>query len=243
MVLFRQVYKLILMLLWFLICTICGFVIYPGGWRAVKRLSKGTRLWSKGISFILNIKINIHGDLEPFKGIVVSNHLSYVDILTLSNVFPIRFAANLKIEKWPLLGWFIQLSHPIWVNQKSRQASGQTLQEYVDTVDHGINLIVFPEGKISDGLNGIREFKSAAFEAVVRSQQPALPVLIHYRDQDITWADSSPLQVHVWKILGKKKIVVDLHILDHINPESMDRKEMVIKVHDIMDQSYRRLYD
>ena len=243
MVLFRQVYKLILILLWFIICTICGLIIYPGGWRAVKRSSKGTRLWSKGISFIINLKINIHGDIKIVKGIVVSNHLSYVDILTLSNIFPIRFAANLKIRKWPILGTFINLSHPIWVNQKSRQSSKNTLQEYVETVEHGVNLIVFPEGKISDGLNGIQEFKSAPFEAVVCSKHPALPVLIHYRDSEITWAGSSPLQVHAWKILGKKEIVVDLHILDHINPESMDRKEMVKKVHSIMDRAYRKLYD
>ena len=248
---FRRTYRIILIILWFFIMYFYAlYVRYlsikgKGEYASIKRLSVAARVWSSGLSKILNLKIKVHGDPSNVKGLIVSNHLSYLDILTTGSVFPLRFTPKSEISNWPFLGWFIRCSKPIWIDRNSRQSAKKVLIEFIETLKNKINLIIFPEGTSTDGKDGLLPFKSTTFEAAAKGNLTVYPILIHYEEDDdehvISWYGDITLFDHAWKVLGMKQINAEVNILDPLSP-SLNRKIFAQNTHNIMDKTYRELY-
>src|SRR5262249_10931227 len=51
----------------------------------------------------MEIQCEIEGSV-PTHGLVVSNHLSYLDIVVLSAAMPCFFVAKAEVDKWPYFG-------------------------------------------------------------------------------------------------------------------------------------------
>src|SRR6516225_6801594 len=58
---------------------------------------------SKGVLESLSIRYAVYGG-PPVCGLVVSNHLSYLDVLILSAVMPCFFIAKAEVDRWPIFG-------------------------------------------------------------------------------------------------------------------------------------------
>ena len=246
---FRRIYRVILLLLWFIIMYFVALFVRflggKGGYTATRRLSKTAKIWGRGICKILNIKIKVNGNINNVRGLIVSNHLSYIDILATATVFPLRFTPKSDIAHWPFLGWFIRCSKPIWIDRQSRQSSQKTLNEFIGTLQNNINLLIFPEGTTTDGKNGLLPFKSTTFEAASKSNLPVYPILLHYtedRNNILCWYGDATLLGHLWKVFGMKQVDAKINLLDTMYPTSNDRKKISSEVHKIMDTEYRKLY-
>jgi 1-acyl-sn-glycerol-3-phosphate acyltransferase len=242
----RRTTRLFLLSLWFPVASILGIIAgFGGSWSGMKRVTKITRLWGWGISRIIGMNIKVYGDPEKIKGgIIVANHHSYLDIIAHASIFPIRFAAKIEISSWPVLGWILAINRPIWIDRKSKQRSHKTLSEYRETIEHGINLIVYPEGTSSAGTR-ILPFKSTPFEAVSSDNYKIYPVLIRYLQKTgeptLCWYGDMTLLPHCWQILGRPSINVEIHILDPLLPEGRSRKELANFVHAHMQEKYSEI--
>ena len=86
------------------------------------------------------------------------------------------------------------------------------------TLQHGINMLVYPEGTSSSG-DGILPFKSTPFEAAVTAGAPVLPVLTRYLPaadgRSLAWFGDTRFFSHISSISGLKEIRahVDAYIL------------------------------
>lgn len=216
------------------------FYYFKTGWRSVKILSHCAQIWAKGNAFIFGLKIKVHGDAKGHTGLIVSNHVSYMDIFLLGSVFPLRYAPKDDIKSWPIIGWGLGLSKPIWINRSSKHAATKVLTDFKNTIANGINLITFPEGTTSSGKTDLLPFKSTTFEAALSGGFPVCPVLLKYEDDSIAWyGDGDPLLIHAWKVLSKKEIKANLYILDTISPgEITHRKEFCSAVYEIMNENF-----
>jgi len=213
-------------------------------WKSVKALTKASRVWAYGAARVFGLKIKIYGNRKSVRGLVVSNHLSYVDILLLGSIFPLRFSSKSDVAKWPILGWVFRASRPIWVNRSSKQASLNIMKEFSETIKNGINLIAFPEGTTSSGKSDLYPFKSTAFEAAIHENIPIYPLLIVYEQDIISWArdDYTPFFIHVWRVLQLFQIRAELHILETVAPqEGESRKVLCRNIYDIMNKKYREI--
>ena len=244
----RRIYRIIMIILWLFVMYFYALAVRflggKSGYVAVKRLSKAAKVWGYGLSKILNIEISIHGNVDNVNGLIVSNHLSYIDILVTATVFPLRFTPNTEIANWSFLGWFLKCSRPIWIDRKSRQSSRKTLNEFINTLKNDINLIIFPEGTTTDGKSDLLPFKSTTFEAAVKGNLPVYPILIHYKEEagtSICWYGDTTLTSHTWKCFGLKKIETEIHILEPVFPLSKNRKIFSKEVHEIMNTEYQKL--
>ena len=246
MIFIRRTYRLSVLIFWFLLITIAILPLQFGGLNDVKRLTYMARIWARGIVRIIKIRINVHGHVDDSNGgMIVSNHLSYLDTIVHGSMFIIRHSPKAEIRNWPFLGGFISLSRPVWVDRKSRKGAKTTSDDFIETMNHGMNIVVYPEGTSSDGKNGICPFKSAPFDAVVKGNKPVFPILTIYPDvpgrDTLCWYGDMTLVPHLWKALGAPFLDVDVYILDPIYPEGRDRKELTTYVHDVMDKEYRRI--
>lgn len=234
------------LIVWFVFCSIPASIIFIGGWKAIKRAVWMTSIWAKGITKIINLRIKIAGNILPAKGsLIVSNHLSYLDILAHSAVFMPRFTPKSSVSKWPVLGQYLNLSRPIWIDRDSRQASVRALGKFRETLEHKINLLVYPEGTSSNGSSGVLPFKSTSFESVIGGNYPIFPILTIYRqnpgEPTVCWFGKMTLLGHIWQIIGLKSINIEIHILPPVFSEGKKRKELAVYIHSIMNAEYKKI--
>ncbi|MGB2599731.1 MAG: lysophospholipid acyltransferase family protein [Candidatus Omnitrophota bacterium] len=246
MAFFLRLYRITALAVWLLFIILFTIPYQFRGWNGVKKINRLVHLLMTGAAKIINLRVKLSGEVpDASAGLVVSNHLSYLDIIAHGSVFPIRYSPKSEIAKWPILGWVTALSHPIWIKRKMKQASKETLKDFAETAKHGINLLVYPEGTSSDGKSGVLPFKSTLFEAAVAEDLPVIPVLTRYREAPgrttVCWYGDMTLLPHLWQVLGFPSIESELHLLPPVFPEGRSRKEMASHVHELLSREYNKI--
>lgn len=242
MALLIRLYRITALFLWSMVIAVMSMPYQFGHtWKSKQRIGHLTHLWSKGVARIINLRVTITGRMpQASGGLVVANHLSYLDIVVHGSILPLRHTPKVDIRSWPLLGWYIGLSNPIWINRQSKQVSKSVLREFAKTMKHGIYLIVFPEGTTTDGKHGILPFKSTPFEAAITGNSPIIPVIIRYEEPagrpTVCWYGDMLLLPHVWQALGFPSIKAHLYFLPAVFPEGRSRKKLAEDLHTLMSK-------
>ncbi|MCX5615814.1 1-acyl-sn-glycerol-3-phosphate acyltransferase [Bombella sp. TMW 2.2559] len=118
---------------------------------------------------ILHIKVRTIGEpagsLTPRpdgrRVIYVANHCSWLDVLVLGKILPASFIAKQEVRHWPVIGYLTFLGRTIYIN-RNRQESSQDVQEIIEQLRKGYDIVFFPEGTTSKG-NGMLPFMSSLF--------------------------------------------------------------------------------
>jgi len=138
---------------------------------------------------------------------------------------------------WPVIGWLAAVSRPIWMKRESRHTASDALEKFMETLDNGVSLIVYPEGTSSSGKEGILPFKSSVFEAPAKGGFPVLPIVISYpgmKTEDVCWFGGMTFAPHIWNVLGMKEIKARLDFLPPVWPEGRDRKALANYIREMM---------
>jgi len=135
---------------------------------------------------IMKVEITTQGPI-PLKGLLVSNHVGYLDIFVLSAVAPAVFIARNDVKRWPVLGWFAILAGTIFVRHARRSEVARLNREVTLALDAGALVVLFPEDDGSDGRHVLR-FRSSVLEPVARLDHPLSAASIHY-----AWPDRKPV--------------------------------------------------
>src|ERR1700742_5045147 len=67
----------------------------------------------------IDVRLSVDGQL-PESGLIVSNHLSYLDILSYSAALPCVFISKAEVEQWPIFGRFTRWSGSVFVRRHDR---------------------------------------------------------------------------------------------------------------------------
>jgi len=143
-------------------------------------------LLSKTLIFILGIKIKVKGKRELLKSrgvFFVSNHLSYLDGVTISSLSPLVFIGRVDMKRWPLFGTLTFLSNTIFVNRMNPSAIHNELGKIEHFLSNNINVILFPEGTSTDG-STLLPFKTSFFKAPLDAGCRIVPLVVRYSAVD-----------------------------------------------------------
>ena len=66
----------------------------------------------------------------PRSGLLVCNHLSYLDIVVLSSIRPCIFVAKRDVAAWPLFGWLARAAGTIFVDRERRLRVRKSCESY-----------------------------------------------------------------------------------------------------------------
>ena len=238
---FLRLCRITALVAWFLFIALISIPFHFAGQKGMKIITRISRLWSRGVAKIINLRVKTFGRIHAdTAGMVVSNHKSYLDIIAQGSICLLRYSPKSEIARWPFIGWFIALSHPIWINRQSPHASEKITKEFAETIKRGTSVIVYPEGTSSGEKRGILPFKSSPFEAVCAENLPVFPVLTRYREipgrPTVCWYGDMTLLPHVWQVLGFSFIEVELRFLPPVFPEGRTRKELANHVHELLER-------
>lgn len=132
---------------------------------------------------IVGIRVRIVGK-PPEAGplLIVSNHVSWLDIVVLSAVVPVSFVAKRDVNGWPFFGSLARLQRTVFVDRTRRHATGLVRDEMRARLLAGDLLVLFPEGTSSDGRR-VLPFKSSFFAAADIEGVLVQPVTLAYVGQ------------------------------------------------------------
>jgi 1-acyl-sn-glycerol-3-phosphate acyltransferase len=97
--------------------------------------------------------------------LILSNHVSWLDICVITALAPAVFIAKSEVARWPVFGWLARLQRTIFVERERRQKTGAATQEIAGRLIGGDAVVLFAEGTSSDGTR-VLPFRSALIGAV-----------------------------------------------------------------------------
>ncbi|MDR3458704.1 MAG: lysophospholipid acyltransferase family protein [Verrucomicrobiae bacterium] len=147
----------------------------------------------------------------PKSGLLVSNHLSYMDILVIAAITPVVFVSKSEVRGWPVIGWLTALAGTVFIVRERRTAVGPVNQEIEAALDDGVLVVVFPEGTSTNG-SELLPFRSPLLEPVTHGDHPVSVGFLHYELDDgdpaneVCYWGNHTFFPHAVNLLGKKRI-------------------------------------
>lgn len=246
MKIFRIIYKSIAFFLLLISFLIAAYIVEFMVRDKKKRLDYSSRLtsfFSRLCLKILRIRIKIkdpHRIRDKRKGyLIISNHLSYLDIFIISSVIQSIFVAGVdSVEEKFLLGTVTRLSGGVFVLRENRSRISKDLENISSVLQMGFNVVLFPEGTTSNG-DSVLPFKSSFFSAATLSKSDILPIclkyshingcrinqcnkdLIFYYEQEVDFFD------HFFRMITTSSVDVEVNFLEVIEVmNDMSRKKI-----------------
>jgi lyso-ornithine lipid O-acyltransferase len=131
--------------------------------------------WHKRMCRLFGLHIGVQGAISKERPLLlVSNHVSWSDILVLGSLAELSFIAKDEVEDWPLFGTFATLQRTIFIDRQAKRKAGEQSQQIAQRLNAGDILVLFPEGTTSDG-NRILPFKSSLFGAAKMALDGQVP--------------------------------------------------------------------
>lgn len=196
---------------------------------------------------ITGVKVRVEGDsyIHSHQNyFIVSNHLSYLDILVMSSLFPSCYVTSMEMKATPLLGQITTLAGCVFVERRNRDNLKQELKEIEEALHAGLNVVVFPEATSTNGETVI-PFKRSLFQASINAYKEILPLTLEYkklngRSVDFTnrdtlfWYGDMDFAPHFLGLCKQKSIEVVLHVNPVISKEQIPECSGILR-----DTTYR----
>jgi 1-acyl-sn-glycerol-3-phosphate acyltransferase len=137
--------------------------------------------WSLGLLKVFNIELQLHGEIpkDLQSHLVVSNHISWLDIHVINALFPMRFVEKKEVASWPVFGWFAKKLNTLFIDRQKSGHSRDVSDQMALALREGDRICIFPEGTSSDGLS-VLKFKPNLFQSVIDAESVCLPTAISY---------------------------------------------------------------
>ena len=171
----------------------------------------------------------------PESGLLVSNHLGYLDILAISAATPAVFVSKSEVRGWPLFGWLAALAGTVFIERTRRTHVGAVNREIQAALAEGVLVVVFPEGTSSNG-EAILPFRSPLLEPALAGGHEISTAWLHYelpdgdaKNEVCYWGDHTFFP-HLLNLLGRKSIRATLRF-GKFQRTTDDRKELAKQLH------------
>lgn len=119
--------------------------------------------------------------MAPRHGLLVANHISWLDIYAINAVAPTTFLSKDEVLHWPVIGWLAKRVGTLFLERGSRTAALRAKECLVAELRAGRLVGVFPEGTTGFG-DHVMPFHAALFQSAIDAEVAIVPALIRYTD-------------------------------------------------------------
>lgn len=111
--------------------------------------------------------------------VLVANHLSYYDTPVLFAKLPFQFRILAKATLWklPFIGWYLNRSGQVPIDQSSTRAGVTSLSRGAKTLQAGLPMMVFPEGGRTES-GQLQPMAAGAAWMAIKAQVPLVPLTL-----------------------------------------------------------------
>jgi 1-acyl-sn-glycerol-3-phosphate acyltransferase len=227
----RLLYKLLRIASLFIAGLIIATLIFPAVnllYSAVRARIQRDRLkkqWLSWFSAIVNLQIIRTGSPPDRTAILVSNHISWLDIIVIGQYLPAYFVAKSDIDGWPVIGFLSRQAGTIFIRRGDKKHIKETAEKMGWLLKQNRHIIAFPEGTTTCG-DEVLNFHASLFQPAVLTKSAIQPVAIQYEGvakAHAPFVGDDGFIPHLLKILRMDKIEVRLDFLPMISTLGKDR--------------------
>jgi 1-acyl-sn-glycerol-3-phosphate acyltransferase len=190
------------------------------------------------------VRITVEGPVPAAPFYLVSNHLSYLDIVVYAATMPARFVAKREVRDWPVVGFLARAGGTIFIDRTVKRDAVRVLQDLGSAVVEGDGVVVFAEATSSPG-HMVLPFRPALLEWAARAGHPVHYASLAYRTPD----DAPPAHLAVcwWGDMTFGRHLVELSSLAWIDAtvrlgagpiSERDRKRLADRLHRAVSEQF-----
>jgi 1-acyl-sn-glycerol-3-phosphate acyltransferase len=193
-----------------------------------------TQEWSRSLLALLNVRLEVRGippDVASRNVLLVSNHVSWLDIYLLNAVRPLRFVSKAEVRTWPVVGWLAVFTGTLFLERGKRRDTARVNDAVSAALASGDCVAFFPEGTTSDGTH-LKPFLSSLLQAAVNARSILRPVALRYvlpeggADTAAAYYGDMSMMDSLRNILARKEIRAELIFLEAIPSSGRHRREL-----------------
>jgi 1-acyl-sn-glycerol-3-phosphate acyltransferase len=218
---------------------------YP--WFSLALRRRILQRWSADLLHIFNVRIDVAGD-DPLRklhhGLIVTNHISWLDVFVLNAVMPMRFVAKSEVRRWPVIGWLCARAQTLFIERGKARSAARINVQLVELLQRGECLAVFPEGTTTDG-RSVAHFHSSLLQPAIDAGSLAHPIAIRYVDTEgahssaAAYIDDLSFGASMWSILSEPELHVRLIATPPLHARDMDRRTLTRTAHERISSALR----
>lgn len=213
-----------------IIVIFTGWMKEPGKTEFFRLLSVG---WIRSFFFLTGCAFKVRGRENFKKGkvyVVVANHNSFLDVLSLTPFVPgpNKTIAKAEMARIPLFG-AVYRRGSILVNRKDKESRRKSFLDMIHVLQQGMHMCIYPEGTRNRTTLPVKEFHDGAFRLAMDTGKSIIPAVI----------------LNTKKVLDSEKGFfyspgkIELHFLPEVSTESSENfEELKITVRNIMSDYF-----
>jgi len=215
---------------------------YGRHWFMERRGRDAIQTWMRDLLRIMRIEVKTAGTLPRETVLLVSNHITWLDIIVLSSTYPYSFLSKSEVRHWPLIGVLTAMSGTLFIRRSDVRSLKHSIHIIRNRLRHGRSVSMFPEG--TTYAEGLGSFKTGLFSAAIEAQVKVQPVAIRYlrggeTDRSAAYVDDDNFVINLMRQAGKTGLTVELQFLPAILP-NCDRRELAHQAHASIKECQRQ---
>jgi 1-acyl-sn-glycerol-3-phosphate acyltransferase len=209
------------------------------------------RWFFRSVLRAFNVRLAVFnaGGLEPGGGaLVVNNHISWLDIVAVNAVRPMRAQAKIEVRSWPLLGRLASVAGTVYVDRERLRPLPAAVAELASVMRAGSQVNVTPEGTSWCGPASGR-FHNAPFQAALDGGVPVIPIAFRFRMADgrettaPAFIGEETLIDSLRRVSRLRDLVMEVHVLPPIQPGTApDRRTLALLAEAAINSALGRVH-
>jgi 1-acyl-sn-glycerol-3-phosphate acyltransferase len=163
--------------------------------------------------------------------LLVSNHLSWLDILVLHAARHCRFVSKSDVKHWPVIGTLATGAGTLYIEREKRRDAMRVVHHMAESLKAGDIVAVFPEGTTGDGKE-LLPFHANLIQAAISAHAPVQPVALRFVDRASGQDSDGPLYLgddtlvsSVWRTLAGRPFVAHVRFGEPQVAQGRDRRQ------------------
>jgi len=197
------------------------------------RQNRVLRRWSRRLLAIADVRVQPIGMPEqlPERMLLVTNHVSWLDIFVVHAVAPSIFIAKSEIRDWPLAGFLVARVGTLFLERGRSRHAQQTNGRIARELEAGRVVAVCPEGTTSDG-SELKRFHAALLQPAIDAAAMVQPLALRYvdargeRTTAAAYVGDTSLLESVWRIVSEPRLVAEAHFTRPIRAAHHERRAL-----------------
>lgn len=194
---------------------------------------KGMSIWGHGIARIWGMGIHVEGPVPRAPFYLVSNHISYTDIVLLCAVCPGWFVSKAEVASWPGIGPLTRIANTIYIDRETRRDVHRMNQLIASLVRDGGGVGFYPEGTTTDG-SSVLPFKPSLLQPAVEMNLPVSVAAIRYVTRpgapSVAWIGDEAFAPHAKRLLSGPGFIAQVRFGSETF-QAPDRKQLARSTH------------
>jgi lyso-ornithine lipid O-acyltransferase len=214
-----------------MILTLFPMLLAHGLWRLLRQSSPWPRLFLGSVAWLAGARVTRHGTAVRRDVVYVSNHISWLDILSVAGATGTAFVSKAEIKTAPIVGWLADLNRTVYVSREDRTGVAEQINRLREALGECWSITIFPEGTTNDG-RSLLPFKSSLLK-ILEPAPPGVvvqPLMLDYGavGPDISWLGAETGANNALRVLSRRgSFPLHMHFLDPFWPHEFEGRKAI----------------